>query len=114
MNNTLLLWLFGILGVLWIAVVFKMNVPNTQHNIVSVNMQAVISVPAHLVAKSMTKTQQQAFITRYSQQLDKTIKAYGQQHHVTVIAARTLYNAGTDVTAQIIQANLHRLRGAHA
>jgi hypothetical protein len=98
-----------------IIIVFIMLLQTQRDQLVFLDMKKVIAVPVALAAKKLSKPEQASFVQHYTKALPDTIAAYGQAHHVTIVAASVLSaNHKQDITNAIIQANLQTLGDAHA
>ena len=80
--------------------------------LVVVDMKRAIEQPALFLSRStMPEAEQEVLMQRYSSVLPEVIKAYGESHHVMIVAAPIIVSQrDIDITNQMIEQTLERLK----
>lgn len=76
-----------------------------------VDMKKLLNEPAVLLSRSsLAPKDQKRILSVYSRVLPQTIADYGKAHRATLIASTVLYIDAVDVTDEVMQATLERLK----
>jgi len=85
----------------------------TSPNFAVVDMQRLLNQPAVLMSQSkLSQDEQKAVLQRYAEILPKVLIHYGQSHQLTLISATVITTGAADVTDEIIDLTLDKLRAA--
>lgn len=76
-------------------------------------MQRLLNQPATLLSKSnLSEKEQKNVLRRYSALLPKVLSEYGESHKVTLITATVISSGTLDVTDEIIDITLEKLKAS--
>jgi conjugal transfer pilin signal peptidase TrbI len=78
-----------------------------------VDMQRLLNQPAVLLAQSkLSETAQKKLLKRYTALLPQVLTEYGKVHQLTLITATVITGGTLDVTDEVIEETLERLKAS--
>ncbi|HEM6962641.1 TPA: TrbI F-type domain-containing protein [Legionella pneumophila] len=104
-------YFIALAGVIFAVLAVYMLKPSPKFAVV--DMQRLLNQPAVLMSQSkLSQDEQKAVLQRYAEILPKVLIHYGQSHQLTLISATVITTGAADVTDEIIDLTLDKLRAA--